>query len=215
MWDFLVRQLLRQAGRSAGGKLFNDDANGPEAYADRIMRDFHLHDYADAWVLYDSDRAYWEAYYGPPPSGLDRNRVFVRDSAAAAGVPSRNNVFEYGFPESSSSSSSSEESVPVRTFATQFARPASSIPVLPLERLQGDVGTVDATRNPPVRFLRSRYQNRLGGGMDGWRSSVDGADPLSPTQPVLPRPAQPVPSPQEPRGLPGLLLEYLRNNPDY
>jgi len=82
------------------------------------------------------------------------------------------------------------------------------MPVLPLDRLQGDVGTVGATRNPP-------YQNRLGGGMDGWKSSVDGADPLRPTQPVLPRPAQPVPSPQEPRGLPRLLLEYLRNNPDY
>jgi len=57
MWNFLVTQLLRQAGRSAGGKLFNEDVNGPEAYADRIMRDFHLHDYADAWALYDSDRA--------------------------------------------------------------------------------------------------------------------------------------------------------------
>jgi hypothetical protein len=35
----------------------------------------------------------------PPIDGPAANDVFVRDSAAAAGVPSRRNVFEYGFPE--------------------------------------------------------------------------------------------------------------------
>lgn len=35
----------------------------------------------------------------PLPSAPAWNDVFVRDSAAAAGVPSRNNVFEFGFPE--------------------------------------------------------------------------------------------------------------------
>jgi len=215
MWDFLARQLLRQAGRSAGGKLFNDDANGPEAYADRIMRDFHLRDYADAWALYDSDRAYWEAYYGPPPGGLDRNQVFIRDSAAAAGVPSRNNVFEYGFPESDRSRSSIEESIPVRKLATQVTRADSSMPVLPLAPLQSDVGAVGPTSNPVVRFLSSRDRNPLGGEMGGWRSSVDGVDPQRSTQPAPPRTtAQQTPSPYQPGGLPGLLLEFLRSNPN-
>ena len=38
-------------------------------------------------------------YILPPPSGPDSKSTFVRDSAAAASVPSRSNVFEYGFPE--------------------------------------------------------------------------------------------------------------------
>jgi hypothetical protein len=41
-------------------------------------------------------------YILPPPSGPDSKNVFVRDSAAGAGVPSRNNVYEYGYPDSSS-----------------------------------------------------------------------------------------------------------------
>lgn len=123
MWEFLARQLLKEAGRKIGGKFFNDEANGPEAYADRIKRDFHLHDYADAWALYDSDRAYWERFYSTLPTGPDRNNVFVRDSAAAAGVPSRNNVFEYGFPESSSARPSMREVAPVRRSATQDPTP--------------------------------------------------------------------------------------------
>lgn len=152
----------------------------------------------------------------PSPGGLDRNQVFVRDSAAAAGIPSRNNVFEYGYPESDRSRSSIDESSPVRKLVTQSSRPDGSIPVFPSESLQGDVGTVGMTSNSPVRFLSSRYQNPLGGGMAGWRASVDGVDPQRPTQPAPPRTTpRPEPSSQEPRGLPGLLLEYLRKNPNY
>jgi hypothetical protein len=120
MWEFLVRQLLKQAGRKIGSRFFNDEANAPEAYADRIKRDFHLHDYADAWALYDSNRAYWERYYDPPPSGPDRNQVLVRDSAAAAGVPSRYNVFEFGFPEAGLTPDHSEP------FNNRFGKWASS-----------------------------------------------------------------------------------------
>lgn len=38
-------------------------------------------------------------YLFPPTSGPEAGRILVRDSARAAGIPSRNNVFEYGFPE--------------------------------------------------------------------------------------------------------------------
>jgi hypothetical protein len=112
MWEFLTRQLLRKAADKIGGRFFNDEANGPEAYADRIKRDFHLDDYADAWALYNSDRAYWERYYSALPIGPDWHQEFIRDSTAAAGVPSRNNVFEYGFPESTSAQPSIREAVP-------------------------------------------------------------------------------------------------------
>jgi hypothetical protein len=73
--------------------------------------------------------------------------------------------------------------------------------------LQSGVGTVGQNIQPPVRFLSSRYQKPLGSGMTGWRSSVDGTDPQNS--------AQPAPSPQEPGGLQGLMLEYLRNNGGY
>jgi hypothetical protein len=61
MWNFLAR-----AGVSLAGLQFIKKVNAPEVYADRIKRDFHLHDYADAWNLYASDPAYWERYYNPP-----------------------------------------------------------------------------------------------------------------------------------------------------
>jgi hypothetical protein len=84
----------------------------------------------------------------------------------------------------------------------------------PLVRaLQSGVGTVGQNSQPPIRFLSSRYQNPLGNEMTGWRSSVDGIDPQSPAQPMLPQnSAQPAPSSQEPGGLLGLLLDHLRNN---
>jgi len=41
--------------------------NKPEAYADQINREFNLRNYAKAWALYDSDRAYWEKLYGDDP----------------------------------------------------------------------------------------------------------------------------------------------------
>lgn len=100
MWNSLAREVAKRIGGTiVANKMAGvEEPNGPEAYADRIKRDFHLHDYADAWALYDSDRPYWENYYRPRPNG-PANNEFVRDSAAAAGVPGRNNVFEYGFPE--------------------------------------------------------------------------------------------------------------------
>lgn len=38
-------------------------------------------------------------YLFPPVSGPEASRTLVRDSASTAGVPGRNNVFEYGYPE--------------------------------------------------------------------------------------------------------------------
>ena len=43
-------------------------------------------------------------FVSPQPDGVGRTSTFVRDSAAGAGVPSRNNVFEYGYPEPASGS---------------------------------------------------------------------------------------------------------------
>ncbi len=70
--------------------------------------------------------------------------------------------------------------------------------------LQSGVGTVGEDTAPPVRFLSSRQRNPLGDGMSGWRYSVD------PTGPQYV--AQSSPSPRQPGGLLGLLLDHLRDN---
>ena len=114
MWNLLARELAKRIGGTiVANKMAGvEEPNGPEAYADRIKRDFHLHDYADAWGSH-SDRPYWENYYRPRPNG-PANNEFVRDFAAAAGVPGRNNVFEYGFPELNSVRPSMREPPPLR-----------------------------------------------------------------------------------------------------
>jgi hypothetical protein len=98
------------------------------------------------------------------------------------------------------------------TLITPAMGPEDELP--PLTRtLQSSVGTVGQNSEPPVRFLSSRYQNPVGSGMAGWTSSVDGIDPQRPAQLApLQQPTQPAPSPQEPGGLLGLLLDHLRNN---
>jgi hypothetical protein len=81
--------------------------------------------------------------------------------------------------------------------------------------LQSGLGTVGQNDQPPVRFLSSRFRNPLGDGMAGWTSSVGGFDSQQPAQPILPQQSvQPVRSSERPAGLPGLWLEYLRDNPD-
>jgi hypothetical protein len=69
----------------------------------RIKRDFHLQQYNDALALYASDPDYWERWYAPPPSP-DPAAEIQHDSVMAAGVPSRYNVFEYGYPKPSAPS---------------------------------------------------------------------------------------------------------------
>lgn len=94
--------------------------------------------------------------------------------------------------------------------ALKFIRPAmgpdDELPPF-IRTLQSGAGTVGQNDGAsPVRFLGSRIQNPLGDGMTDWSSSVD---PSSPQYF-----AQPAPSPQQPGGLPGLMLNYLRDNPN-
>lgn len=60
------RQVVKQGVRGVGLGLIGG-LSKPEAYVDRINREFNLRDYAKAWNLYDSNRAYWEKLYGDDP----------------------------------------------------------------------------------------------------------------------------------------------------
>jgi hypothetical protein len=73
--------------------------------------------------------------------------------------------------------------------------------------LQSGVGTIrPAGSEPPVRFLAAIPQSPLGRSVASWSSSVDPAGPLYTAPQATP--------PDQPGGLPGMLLEYLRDNPN-
>lgn len=75
MWQLFLdefpRRLVSQAVKGESWKafqeLFRNDLSKPEAYADRIKREFGLRDYPQARALYDSNPAYWEDIYGSDP----------------------------------------------------------------------------------------------------------------------------------------------------
>lgn len=74
MWQLFLEQLMRdlqrqtlRQGVKGAGLAFIGGLNKPEAYADRINREFNLRNYAKAWDIYDSNRAYWEKLYGHDP----------------------------------------------------------------------------------------------------------------------------------------------------
>lgn len=116
--------------------------------------------------------------------GPEWNRVFVRDSAAAAGVPSRNNVFEYGYPYSDGQSP--------RVRETPSAGGAFN---------STGVETTGSSAQRPVRYLSRSQKNPIGDGMGDWRAS---AVPVGVSDPTA--------TPQRPGGLYGLLLDYLHDN---
>jgi hypothetical protein len=137
---------------------------------------FRLPDYADAQDLYDSNRAYWERYYNPLPNAPDWKADFVRDSAAAASIPSRNNTFEYGFPDANSAQPS--------VSGVNASQPSSVV---------FDAGA------PRLPFLAAASTN-ISVGLPGLPAEVSTIDPSNPDQ-------------SSPGGLPGMILDYLRNNP--
>jgi hypothetical protein len=67
-------------------------------------------------------------YFFSPASGPEGKRAFVRDSAAVAGVPSRNNVFEYGFPDAGSASSATGRANGQKREEAIFDNGASLVP---------------------------------------------------------------------------------------
>jgi hypothetical protein len=114
-------------------------------------------------------------YVFPPASGPEAKNVFVRDSAAGAGVASRNNVFEYRFPEPSSAPSAASEIRGDKLRPTAFDTGASPVPFTSTAQ--------NASRGLPGLLFEGSF-----------------IDPSGSTAPSA-------------GGLPGLIQDYLRNNP--
>jgi len=96
----------------------------------------------------------------PQPRSPAWNDAFVRDSAAAAGIPSRNNVFEYGFPE-----------------------PGSVQPPLMTPGAARGTGHVGAAVAAPVPFMPAAPPS-VPGGLPGLIIGAGLNDPLNPDAPL-------------------------------
>ncbi|WJR76477.1 hypothetical protein [Bradyrhizobium sp. NP1] len=151
----------------------------------------------------------------------------VRDSAAAAGVPSRNNVWEYDYPSPTvpnlqAPSQSSTQFVPTGN-ANPMADLARRIAVLtgnapatawPTASPQSAFGSASSSQPSPdvfnsgaapVPFLPSAppvapLSQEKPGGLLGMMIDAGLIDPANPDAPPA-------------GGLPGMIQEYLRNNP--
>jgi hypothetical protein len=81
--------------------------------------------------------------------------------------------------------------------------------------LQSGLGTVGQNDQPPVRFVSSRFRNQLG---DGWPAgnprSMGSIHSSRRSRYSRSNRLQPARSSERPGGLPGLWLEYLRDNSD-
>lgn len=158
-------EFFGESRRECCGTSLHRRLNLDEVYVERIKKDFRIPDYCDAWQLYNSDPACWARYYNAPSNVIDAQSEMVRDSAAAAGVPSRRNVFEYGYPEPdprprpAGGSPSDRASRSPPSFASRFgnwtASQSSSAPAaadVPAARAE-DVRLADIrrlTRMPPT-----------------------------------------------------------------
>jgi hypothetical protein len=97
--------------------------------------------------------------------------VFVRDSAAGAGVASRNNVFEYGFPESGSAPPAASEMRGDKLRPTAFDTGASPVPFtsaaqnasrgLPGLLFEGSLIDRSGSMTPPAGGLPGLIQDYL------------------------------------------------------
>jgi len=124
--------------------------------------------------------------FGPLEISQDFSRPWItpaiRDSAAAAGVPSRYNVWEYDYPDSPTTAradatpSRQNGKVVDQGSASPFTSGTSAVPCLP----------------PAAK--------ELPGGLPGLIAAATGNDPFNPTQ-FFPSAG----------GLPGLIQDYLRS----
>jgi hypothetical protein len=109
---------------------------------------------------------------------------YVRDSAVAAGIPNRNNVWEYDYPDLTTSPKAPGASARVTKTSTpeqiaDFLNKYIFGPAMgpqdqlsPFDRrLQSGLAAVGRPSRPPERFLSGRSQNPIGAGMDDWSAN--------------------------------------------
>ncbi len=213
MWqlflDEFARRLLLQAVKGEGLKafreLFRSDLSKPEAYADRIKREFGLRNYAQAQALYDSNRDYWEELYGDDPLNSRNHPVSPPQSLLPRDTTRRGSSDDY-------SNLAQTNSGAFGRFGTggQFS-PGSATSSQPLYETQSFVAPPDSPSRsdgpPPRRLVRVPVSGEEQKAFDAGAPVVPFAPPGS-----MPRPSQRAtfderfPSAAPPSGAPSSML---------
>jgi hypothetical protein len=118
--------LIAKIGRKFASELItSSEANKPEAYIDRIKREFQLPEYADALVRYYSNPAYWKKLYGDDPLNSP-NRPVPKEAlpppkgGSYLDAPSSSDPVHRGFPRLSDFHYQLQMPSPVDSFGTRF-----------------------------------------------------------------------------------------------
>jgi hypothetical protein len=160
MWN-----IAGQIGRKYLSELItSSEANKPEAYIDRIKREFQLPEYADALVRYYSNPAYWKKLYGDDPLN-SANHPVPQDAlpppkgGSYLGAPSSSDPVYRGFPLLPDFHYQLQMPSPVDSFDTRFGKPGS-IPNPPasFDDRFGKRGSA------PVADPRDSFNDRFGNG---------------------------------------------------
>lgn len=133
----------------------------------------------------------------PLPNARGWRDDLVRDSAAAAGFPSRYNVFEHGYPEPISMPSPSSETPSVRKLSTWHVRPDGASPAGSLAENGVLPSRIFGTDAAPISYPAVSPQHAPRG-LPALLAEIGAFDSLEREAP---------PS----GGLPGLIQEYPRN----
>jgi hypothetical protein len=152
--------LIAQIGRKFVTELLtSSEANKPEAYIDRIKREFQLPEYADALLRYNSNPAYWKKLYGDDPLNspnhpVPQDALLPRKGGSA---PSSSDPVYRGFPLLPDFHHQLQMPSPVDSFATRFGK-WGAIPKPPasFDERFGKWGSA------PVADPRDSFNNRFG-----------------------------------------------------
>lgn len=134
MWNLMAKPI----GRKIAGEFFNRELSKPEAYIDRIKREFKLDEYADALVRYHSNLAYWKKLYGDDPLNspnhpVPQDALPPRKGGSYLDAPSSGDPVHRGFRRLPDFHYQLQMPSPVDSFGTRF-------------------GKWDSIANPPASF---------------------------------------------------------------
>jgi hypothetical protein len=120
--------LIAKAGRKFASELItSSEANKPEAYIDRIKREFQLPEYADALVRYYSNPAYWKKLYGDDPLNspnrpVPKEAMRPPEGGSYLDAPASGDPVYRGFPRLPDFHYQLQMPSPVDSFDTRFGK---------------------------------------------------------------------------------------------
>ena len=179
--EFSAGRVARKSlGKMIADEFFNSELSKPEAYVDRIKREFQLPEHADALLRYNSNPAYWKKLYGDDPlkspnHPVPQDALLPRQGGSYLGAPSSSDPVYRGFARLPDFHYQLQMPSPVDSFGTRFGKWDSiANPPASFDDRFGKWGSA------PVADPRDSFNNRFG----NW-SSVPAAGSGDIGSPVL------------------------------